>query len=130
MPAEDDLGFPAEGVRRLCASDAYSLTSIHPKAVWILIIHLGAYTMEQTTLHDQIEEVINAQIRPFIESDGGQIRFVELKDSVVYVELSGACGTCPSATMTLKGGVEAILKRRFPEIHSVELAKFGTTFSY
>lgn len=78
---------------------------------------------EQATLEAQIEEVINVQIRPYIESDGGEIRFVEMKDNIVYVELAGACGTCPSAQMTLKGGVEAILRRRFPEIQSVELAR-------
>ncbi len=74
------------------------------------------------TLEHQIEEVINNQIRPYIEADGGQITFVEMHDNIVFVELAGACGTCPSAQMTLKGGVEAILRRRFPEIQSVELA--------
>ena len=78
---------------------------------------------DQATLETQIEEVIQNQIRPYIEADGGQIHFVEMKDSIVYVELAGACGTCPSAQMTLKGGVEAILKRRFPDIVSVELAR-------
>ncbi len=78
---------------------------------------------EQATLEAQIEEVINVQIRPYIESDGGEIHFIEMKDNVVYVQLAGACGTCPSAQMTLKGGVEAILRRQFPEIISVELAR-------
>ncbi len=73
-------------------------------------------------IEQQIAEAINNEIRPYIEMDGGNIRFVEMKDNVVFVELSGACGTCPSAQMTLKGGVERILKRRFPEIVSVELA--------
>ena len=86
--------------------------------------------MDQILLNKEIEDVINTQIRPYIEADGGQIRFVEMKDSIVYVELAGACGTCPSATMTLKGGVEAILKRRFPEIHAVELARMNAAFSY
>ena len=78
---------------------------------------------DQTILEAQIEEVINNSIRPYIEADGGRIIFVEMRDNVVFVELAGACGTCPSAQMTLKGGVEAILKRRFPEIQSVELAR-------
>ena len=77
---------------------------------------------EQATLETQIEEVINQHIRPYIEADGGRITFIEMRDNVVFVELAGACGTCPSAQMTLKGGVEAILKRRFPEIQSVEEA--------
>lgn len=83
---------------------------------------------DQATLETQIEEVINNQIRPYIEADGGQINFIEMKDNIVYVELAGACGTCPSAQMTLKGGVEAILKRRFPEVGSVELASHNNPF--
>jgi Fe-S cluster biogenesis protein NfuA len=84
----------------------------------------------QQTLAQEIGEVIMNEIRPYIEMDGGQIRFVELKDGVVFVELSGACGTCPSAQMTLKGGVERILKRRFPEIASVELAGLDAVFPH
>lgn len=83
---------------------------------------------EQAILESQIEDVLENQIRPYIEADGGRINFVEMKDNIVYVELSGACGTCPSAQMTLKGGVEAILKRRFPEIVSVELARSEDPF--
>ncbi|MFZ1729678.1 MAG: NifU family protein [Bacteroidota bacterium] len=78
---------------------------------------------DQTILESEIEDVLQNQIRPYIEADGGSINFVDMKDNIVYVELAGACGTCPSAQMTLKGGVEAILKRRFPEIVSVELAR-------
>ncbi len=78
---------------------------------------------DQAVLESQIEDTIENQIRPYIEADGGRITFIEMKDNIVYVELAGACGTCPSAQMTLKGGVEAILKRRFPEIVSVELAR-------
>ncbi|PLX27312.1 MAG: hypothetical protein C0600_10395 [Ignavibacteria bacterium] len=83
---------------------------------------------DQATLESQIEEVINNQIRPYIEADGGQINFIEMKENIVYVELAGACGTCPSAQMTLKGGVEAILKRRFPEVASVELARHNNPY--
>jgi Fe-S cluster biogenesis protein NfuA len=90
--------------------------------------------MSETTAREdlemQIQDAIQTEIRPYIEMDGGQIRFVEMKDSVVFVELSGACGTCPSAQMTLKGGVERILKRRFPEITSVELAGLEASFPH
>ncbi|MBE0644143.1 MAG: NifU family protein [Bacteroidetes bacterium] len=83
---------------------------------------------DQAVLESQIEDTIENQIRPYIEADGGRITFIEMKDNIVYVELAGACGTCPSAQMTLKGGVEAILKRRFPEIVSVELARSENPF--
>ncbi|MBI5646288.1 MAG: NifU family protein [Ignavibacteriae bacterium] len=80
-------------------------------------------------METRIEEVIDREIRPYIEMDGGKIRFVEMKNNVVFVELAGACGSCPSSTLTLKGGVERILKRRFPEVESVELAGLGAMFS-
>lgn len=82
---------------------------------------------EQKSLSDKIAEAIDRDIRPYIEMDGGKIRLVDIRDNVVYVELSGACGTCPSSTMTLRGGVERILKRQFPEIEGVELASMSPT---
>ncbi len=60
------------------------------------------------------------QVRPYLQQDGGDINFVELtEDNVVNVELTGACGTCPFSTMTLKNGVEATLKKALPEIKEV-----------
>lgn len=68
----------------------------------------------------KVEGVID-QIRPYLEADGGNIRFVELTDdNVVNVELLGACGSCPMSTMTLKAGVEQAMKKAIPEIKSVE----------
>jgi Fe-S cluster biogenesis protein NfuA len=59
-------------------------------------------------------------IRPALQADGGDIVFKEIDaDSVVHVELVGACGTCPVSTMTLKAGVERIIKDRVPEIAAV-----------
>jgi len=68
----------------------------------------------------KVENVID-QIRPYLQADGGNIRFVELtEDYVVNVELLGACGSCPMSTMTLKSGVEQAVKKAIPEIKSVE----------
>jgi Fe-S cluster biogenesis protein NfuA len=68
----------------------------------------------------KVENVID-QIRPYLQADGGNIRFVELtEDFVVNVELLGACGSCPMSTMTLKSGVEQAVKKAIPEIKSVE----------
>lgn len=59
-------------------------------------------------------------IRPALQADGGDIVFKEIDgDQVVHVELVGACGTCPVSTMTLKAGVERIIKDRVPEIAEV-----------
>lgn len=68
----------------------------------------------------KVENVID-QIRPYLEADGGNIRFVNLTDDmIVNVELLGACGSCPMSTMTLKSGVEQAMKKAIPEIKSVE----------
>ena len=61
------------------------------------------------------------EIRPYLQADGGDISFVELTDdNIVKVQLQGACGRCPHATMTLKNGVEVAVKRAVPEIVAVE----------
>ncbi len=68
----------------------------------------------------KVENVID-QIRPYLEADGGNIRFVNITDdNVVNVELLGACGSCPMSQMTLKNGVEQAVRKAIPEIKSVE----------
>ena len=75
-----------------------------------------------TDLEAQVKEIIEKDIRPFIEADGGRIELKEVNDGVVYVQLAGACAGCPGAAMTLKGGVERILQMKLKEVKSVELA--------
>ena len=61
------------------------------------------------------------QVRPYLQADGGDVKFVELTDDmVVMVELTGACGSCPYSTMTLKNGIESVMKKSIPEIKAVE----------
>jgi len=68
----------------------------------------------------KVEAVID-QVRPYLEADGGNIKFIELTDdNVVNVELQGACACCPMSLMTLKNGVEEAMKKAIPEIKSVE----------
>ena len=66
-----------------------------------------------------IEELIEKQIRPALASHGGGIELIDVKDSKVFVRLKGACGTCPMAVMTMRLGVERVLKQAFPEIEEV-----------
>lgn len=74
----------------------------------------------ELTLREKVEDIIN-QIRPHLQADGGDVRFVELTDdNVVKVELQGACGCCPHSQMTLKLGIEELVKKHLPEIKSVE----------
>jgi Fe-S cluster biogenesis protein NfuA len=77
----------------------------------------------ETNKQELEEKVINAigTIRPYLQSDGGDVVFKELTDDgVVKVQLQGACGSCPHAIATLKHGVEATVKKLVPEIKSVE----------
>lgn len=68
----------------------------------------------------KIEDEIN-KIRPFLQRDGGDVELVEITDdNIVKVKLVGACGTCPMSMMTLKGGIEAELKKAIPDVKAVE----------
>jgi Fe-S cluster biogenesis protein NfuA len=69
-------------------------------------------------MNEKIEEAIG-KIRPFLQRDGGDIKFVEFVDGVVKVKLQGACGSCPMSMMTLKMGVEKQLKQEIPEVKEV-----------
>ena len=60
------------------------------------------------------------KIRPAVARDGGDIKFKEFKDGKVLVELQGSCSGCPSSTLTLKRGVQNLLKHYIPEVKEVE----------
>jgi len=79
--------------------------------------------MSDTNKEATKQKVLNVleQIRPYLQNDGGDIEFVELTDDmIVNVKLTGACGSCPYSTMTLKNGVESAVVKAIPEIKSVE----------
>ena len=70
-----------------------------------------------------MEEKVRAEIekiRPLLQRDGGDIELVSVEDGVVKVKLQGACSACPMSQMTLKGVVEATIKKAIPEIEKVE----------
>ncbi len=66
-------------------------------------------------IESKIIEILDQYIKPAVEQDGGLITFKELKDGVVTVQLRGSCSGCPSSTITLKSGIEALLKRLLPD---------------
>ena len=68
----------------------------------------------------QIKELIEDRVRPAVAMDGGDIIFHKYEDGVVYLEMHGACSGCPSSTVTLKSGIENMLKHFIPDIVSVE----------
>ncbi len=70
-------------------------------------------------MREQIEKALQS-IRPALQADGGDIELVAVEGQVVKVRLTGACGSCPMATLTLKQGVEMRLKELVPEVSRVE----------
>ncbi|HHE55077.1 MAG TPA: NifU family protein [Caldithrix abyssi] len=72
---------------------------------------------------DMKEKVLKVleSIRPGLQADGGDIQFVKIdENNVVYIHLIGACGGCPMSQITLKQGIERIMKMQIPEIEAVE----------
>jgi Fe-S cluster biogenesis protein NfuA len=69
-------------------------------------------------MREKVEAILD-RLRPMLMADGGNIELVDVKDGEVLVHLVGACGMCPSSTMTLKMGVERAIKESLPEIKRV-----------
>ncbi|MGB7296613.1 MAG: NifU family protein [Candidatus Aminicenantales bacterium] len=69
-------------------------------------------------MKEKVEEVLN-KVRPSLMADGGNVEFVDVQDGVVKVKLTGACAGCPMSQMTLKMGIERLLKKEIPEVKEV-----------
>jgi len=69
-------------------------------------------------MREKVEEVLN-KIRPALKADGGDVELVDVKDGVVSVRLTGHCAGCPMSTMTLKNGIERILKEQIADVKQV-----------
>ena len=69
-------------------------------------------------MREKVESVLN-QIRPNLARDGGNVELIDATDGIVKVRLTGACGGCPMAPMTLKLGVERVIKEKVPEVKEV-----------
>ncbi len=75
---------------------------------------------EQSETIKQIKDVLDTKIRPAVARDGGDIKFKSFENGIVKVELQGSCSGCPSSIMTLKQGVQNLLKHYIKEVNSVE----------
>ncbi len=73
-----------------------------------------------TEIEKNIIKILDQKIRPAVARDGGDIKFKEFKDGIVKVQLQGSCSGCPSSTMTLKQGVQNLLKHYVREVREVE----------
>jgi Fe-S cluster biogenesis protein NfuA len=77
------------------------------------------YTEDEAEIVVKIKELINTYVKPAVEMDGGNIEFKSFQEGIVTVILQGSCSGCPSSTVTLKAGIEGMLKRMVPEVKEV-----------
>lgn len=75
--------------------------------------------MEEQQMEMQVQEVLD-KLRPFLLRDGGDCELVDVEDGIVKLRLLGACGSCPSSTITLKAGIERALLEEVPGVIEVE----------
>ncbi len=73
---------------------------------------------QSTTMYDEVLEVLD-KLRPFLQRDGGDVELVDVEDGIVKLRLMGACGSCPSSTITLKAGIERALLEEVEGIEEV-----------
>lgn len=134
--------FAITGVTRVfLASDFVSVTKaddtdwsmLTPMVLAALMDHLSTgqpimdadYAKAETAEEDddeitaQIKELLNERVRPMVAMDGGDIVFERFEDGVVFLQMRGACAGCPSSTMTLKSGIENMLRHYIPEVQEV-----------
>nr|WP_249310370.1 NifU family protein [Bacillus sp. FJAT-49736] len=77
------------------------------------------FCVAEETIIEQVQEVLD-KLRPFLLRDGGDCELVDVEDGIVKLRLLGACGTCPSSTITLKAGIERALFEEVPGVVEVE----------
>ncbi len=75
---------------------------------------------EDGEIIEQIKELIDTRVRPAVAQDGGDIVYKGYRDGHLYLSMHGACAGCPSSTVTLKRGIESLIKHYVPEVESVE----------
>ncbi len=78
-------------------------------------------TLRRFSVREKVEKALE-KIRPSLMADGGNVELVEVKEGVVKLKLTGACGGCPMSQLTLKMGIERFLKKEIPEIKEVVAA--------
>ena len=76
-------------------------------------------SFEGTDIEIKIQQILNDYVKPAVEQDGGAISYKSFNEGIVTVELRGSCSGCPSSTITLKAGIENLLKRMVPEVTEV-----------
>ena len=78
------------------------------------------HPINASEVEKKIIRLLDDEIRPAVAMDGGDINFISFENGIVNIQMTGACGTCPSATETLKMGVERLMMEEIPEVRGVE----------
>lgn len=78
------------------------------------------YTEEHAAIVTEIRELLETKVRPAVAQDGGDITFERFEEGVVYLRMQGACSGCPSSSLTLKSGIENMLRYYIPEVQEVQ----------
>jgi len=86
--------------------------------------NMAEYSADNPEMAQKIKELIDTYVKPAVEMDGGNIEFKSFRDGIVNVVMQGSCSGCPSSTVTLKAGIEGMLKRMVPEVKEV-VAEMG-----
>jgi Fe-S cluster biogenesis protein NfuA len=73
---------------------------------------------QNAAMYDEVLEVLD-KLRPFLQRDGGDVELVDVEDGIVKLKLMGACGSCPSSTITLKAGIERALLEEVEGVQEV-----------
>ena len=82
--------------------------------------NVNEITEDLKDIEKKIVKILEQKIRPAVAKDGGDIKFKEFKNGIVKVQLQGSCSGCPSSTMTLKQGVQNLLRHYIPEVKEVQ----------
>jgi NFU1 iron-sulfur cluster scaffold homolog, mitochondrial len=93
------------------------ITKMPPKKAAIQVV--GQEPLPESEIDGKITDILDEYIRPAVEQDGGEIAYRGFKDGTVYVAMRGSCAGCPSSTLTLKAGIEQLLKRMIPGVEQV-----------
>lgn len=126
--------FLAQDYISVTKADSFEWIRMKPLILAVVMDHIGSglpiidenhnatavtNTEDLDEISQQIVELIDTRIRPAVAQDGGDIEFDRFEEGIVYVQLRGACAGCPSATLTLKSGIENMLKHYVPEVQEV-----------
>ena len=84
-----------------------------------ILIPLKKPTLTDEEIVKKITDLLDTRVRPAVAQDGGDITFQSFEEGIVYLHMQGACAGCPSSTMTLKMGIENLLKHYIPEVTEV-----------